>query len=1207
MSTRMTLPALLLVGSLCRCACAIEDALLEYDFAAVAEAGMVGNLAGAELSGELRGTWAQTALPEEGAGSVLTLDGESGFVEVPGSAGVHIGEQGFTVVATVRLADSGTVEGAADSHDMILFKNQEYLFGRTAGGRRLYFNIHDGKGWSASVTGGECRPDVWTHVAAVVERINEPPQGRVGYHIGLYQDGELVAGREILNITSARTEGTVNIGKGWGGPWFLRGDIARVAVYPRAITEGELNRLLRAEKLAKVRFRHVAEPDPRYLPLLAETQEAVAAAGPERRRALERLVFATVQAVNHMDSEAEALPCLQTIQRLARDGDGDPQAAFRNAHTQFELLDGERIGLTFYAPRASAVALCGLFDLEQGREVLGRQQALWALEYRPPGGGDMRVLEGDDRALTSTVTVDRQARSAVLRWRHTADEEHPLDCEAACTLRLDGPRLSLRLEVDNDSPQVALRRTRFPLLRLRRLEEGTDQLLVPRMSGVVHPNPVGTRMRYEGDYPSGAAHMQFLAYYDDGRGVYVGCEDPKAWSKTLLAGAAGEDCEMAARWFVGCPGEGGNGFSQSGEVAVELFEGDWFDAARLYKRFARTAAWWPASRSREDTPRWYRDLTLWFIGNANTEAAERALIEQRRSLGLPVGLHWYGWNTEKFDDDYPHFTAREGFSETVARLQAEGIYVKPYINARLWETRDRGDEDYQYTSVALPATLKEESGEPYIEVYAKRSFSPMCPATPLWQRTMADLCSRLADRGVGAIYLDQVSAARPRPCFDKGHPHAAGAGEAWLEQGYWPMLATIRSELRATHPNVALNSEDAAEPYMHLMDGYLPWRFLDVGHVPAYQAIYAGRIQLTSRHFDDTSYEAQFPKAAEQMLYGEQIGWFSVGKLAEHPAFGAFVKKLAYTRRAFLPFFNEGDMEKPAALGEPTPSITADWGFYGPRIISTPAVLHSVWRLGDSMAVLFANTTCDPVTFELTPRPEAWGLEAGSVQALEFSEGAAPIGAQWQRGETRSVTVPGYGLSAWLLCSGDASAAEHQSRVAAVSELFLYLRQIDDETGMTPERKRAELQSRDPWLVPEVPVRSAAEWISAAEAPKLVRARASEDESFVGWIANEGSLCFGPIDLGQGEGTAVVECEVGVPDATTNGRLLVMEAIEGHGETLAETGLAGTGGYHSYETVRLALPAGTAGERAIVLQVRGSGSGICNIRRWRVVWEPPEG
>jgi len=271
----------------------------------------------------------------------------------------------------------------------------------------------------------------------------------------------------------------------------------------------------------------------------------------------------------------------------------------------------------------------------------------------------------------------------------------------------------------------------------------------------------------------------------------------------------------------------------------------------------------------------------------------------------------------------------------VARLEAEGVHVKPYINGRLWETRDRGDEDVEYTSVALPVTAKGLDGKPYIEGYNKRSFSPMCPATPLWQQTMVDLCTELAGYGVSAIYLDQVSAARPRPCFDPSHPHVPGAGEAWLEQGYWPMLERIRRELRAEHPNLALCSEDAAEPYMHLLDSCLPWRFLDIGRVPAYQSIYAGRIQLTARHFGDTSYEALFPKAAEQMLYGEQIGWFGVDMLTSNPAFAAFVKKLAHTRRAFLPFFNEGDMRAPRR-SPPTGASMAHGSSPRPRYSTAP-------------------------------------------------------------------------------------------------------------------------------------------------------------------------------------------------------------------------------------------------------------------------------
>ena len=1183
-------------------ACAATAApIMQYRFDTVGTEPTIPNLAGPEYVGRLEGG-ARVASVDGQAVAALTLDGQTGWVQIPGSAGLHLGPAGFTVVATVRFADAGTVEAQPETHDMILFKPGEYLFGRT--GQRLYFNLHDGRAWAASVVGGACQAGVWTHAAAIIERIDEPPQGRVGYFVRLYLNGAMVATREILNCTGTTTDTPVNLGKGWGGPWFFRGDIAHLAVYPRPLSGGELNALLRDETLAPVVFKRTAAADPRFAPLLAEVRAAVAAAEAPRRLPLTRLVAAVEQAAHQVDTQAALLPFLASVQGLAAGAAADPLAEFARAHPEFTFLGHERLGVALFSPRPAAGALCSLFDLVSGREILGEQRALWALQYEPPGGGAARTVDSTAPTLVTALTTDRARGSATLEWTQAATAEYPFGFVARSELSLAGPRLALTLTVDNRSPEVALREVRFPVVRLRRLEQGTEQLLVPRMSGVLHPNPVKSHLSYAGQYPSGSAHLQFFAYYDDRGGVYVACEDGLARSKDLQALGEDNDCELSYLWYVGCRGVGGNGFASSGPAVLELFAGDWFDAAQIYKRFAQTAAWWPASRRRADTPDWYRNLTVWFIGNANTPKAAADLIAMRHDLGLPIGLHWYGWNTERFDDDYPHFSPREGFADTVAQLQAQGVYVKPYINARIWETRDRGDEDFQYTSVALPATVKDRQGQPVLEGYNQRSFAAMCPATPLWQKTMADLCAQVAGYGVAAIYLDQVSAGRPRLCFDPTHPHAAGAGEAWLEQGYWPMLAAIRRDLRQQHPDLVLNSEDAAEPYMHVLDGYLPWRFLDVGHVPAYQSIYAGRIQMTSRHFDDTTYDALFPKAAEQLLYGEQVGWFGLHPVTANPAFKVFVKKLAHTRRAFLPYFNEGDMLKPAAFAAAIPSVTADWGFYGPRLITTPALLHSAWRLGESVAVLFVNTTCTPVAAALAPSAADWGLKGDSLRLREYREGAAPTTLTWSPGQPGRVDVPGYGLAAWLITDAAAAEPAPAAQAEAVATLFLALRDFDLQAEMTPERKRAECDQRDPWTLPDTPVRAAEEWIPAATAAKLLQARVAPDGTYVGWIGSSSALCFGLVDFGSAAGSAVLECEVAVPPETTNGRIRFLEAVAGRGELLAEAKLESTGGWSNWATLRLPLPAGTAGRKGVVVRVTGRGSGICNVRRWRLVREP---
>ena len=58
------------------------------------------------------------------------------------------------------------------------------------------------------------------------------------------------------------------------------------------------------------------------------------------------------------------------------------------------------------------------------------------------------------------------------------------------------------------------------------------------------------------------------------------------------------------------------------------------------------------------------------------------------------------------------------------------------------------------------------------------------------------------------------------------------------------------------------------------------------------------------------------------------------------------------------------------------------------------------------------------------------------------------------------------------------------------------------------------------------------------------------------------------------------------------------------GSALATARLPKTGGYDQYTTVRLPLATGVAGRKNIVVIFEGRGSGLCNVRRWRLVREP---
>ena len=152
-----------------------------------------------------------------------------------------------------------------------------------------------------------------------------------------------------------------------------------------------------------------------------------------------------------------------------------------------------------------------------------------------------------------------------------------------------------------------------------------------------------------------------------------------------------------------------------GEVVVEAFRGDWFDAAQIYRAWAeQNAQWWPQREewARTDTPKWMREVCIW---GRPYGSFEQAVPPTKRfaeyMAGLPMAVHWYSWHEIPFDNNYPHyFPAKPGFAEGVKAMQEAGVRVMPYINGRLW---DMDTEDFKTT--ALPAATKKRDGQPYVE------------------------------------------------------------------------------------------------------------------------------------------------------------------------------------------------------------------------------------------------------------------------------------------------------------------------------------------------------------------------------------------------------------------------------------------------------------------------------------------------------------
>lgn len=391
------------------------------------------------------------------------------------------------------------------------------------------------------------------------------------------------------------------------------------------------------------------------------------------------------------------------------------------------------------------------------------------------------------------------------------------------------------------------------------------------------------------NYPSYGASMQFMAFWNEStkRGIYYGLHDPSPAYKKIHFSKNAHEKHFTFKGIQPLTDidRGRNSQSLYGSCVWELFDGNWYEAAMLYREFfLKNAVWMPETdeNGRKDCPDWMKQTAHWWRVRMKTdEQYVDDILEANADLGYDSPVHLYDWFEIPYDNDYPHyFPAKPAFHSGVKRLQENGVKVMPYINARLWDTRDRGLEDWEFTKKALPNCTKDRRGEPFIEIYNSKESdgssvrnSIMCPSTACWQETVSGIVSKLLNEvGVNAVYMDQIAAAQPYPCEDRTHAHRAGGGSWWVES-YNNLLDHVN---RVRPENTALSTECTADPFMKHMQAYLTWIWVHNNQVPAFVAIYSGYVTMFGRNycfmpFDDD--EGQRIMIAQSFTFGEQLGW----------------------------------------------------------------------------------------------------------------------------------------------------------------------------------------------------------------------------------------------------------------------------------------------------------------------------------------------
>ncbi len=643
---------------------------------------------------------------------------------------------------------------------------------------------------------------------------------------------------------------------------------------------------------------------------------------------------------------------------------------------------GNKMAAYVWAKPEDGAGLMSIFDRERSRELLTpdpTSAAFWEVIVkdgaRPNddiGAGTSFSNQG--RPCKVKFHADDAGGRMIFRWSKgiTVEVEQRLDAEEAL--------LRGRLEATHKKGLISVM---FPVVNgIKPLTPDSvgDQILYTGRFGDLKPSPFtsGETPHYTGCPPA----MQFTALTGDGQGLYFAEEDGQVNRKLLTwraySGRAGagtaysEKADSPSRrpisgetdpdadllmfsiehYVLGWGSEKpSKEYRSPGDLVLGPFSGDWYDAARIYRKWALTAPWCAKGPiyERADYPKWFLEAPYWTFGDLGDERGIEEALEKQAFYEVPTMIsHVYNYYFPMHQDDrYPEYfpprLGSVGLKETVVRLQEKGIRIVPYVNGTLV---DMDTDSFRMENAEREGALwlnPEAEPNTTIRYGGGASMMRMCPGSPYWRKQMLDDTRELIGRyGMDGIYVDFLT-DHMLDCYNKAHGHAITGGTFWTKAVHdlYEEMHKVGKEL---NPDFILTSEGVGEYVIDVHETFF-CNGTTGSQAPLFHAVYHGYSNIYGGCYGKTD-----PlHVGRWWLMGSQNGWHG-----GHLRAGTYYRDLLKCRWEFgTPYLGYGEMLRPPKIGGGLPTVSSTSG-YG--TITVPAVEGSAWKAPDgTVGIFFLN------------------------------------------------------------------------------------------------------------------------------------------------------------------------------------------------------------------------------------------------------------
>jgi hypothetical protein len=694
-----------------------------------------------------------------------------------------------------------------------------------------------------------------------------------------------------------------------------------------------------------------------------------------------------------------------------------------------------------------------------------RQHDLFTLRFRNATGVPVLVPSGGAASVSRETTSDDEGTLHTLTFAAIPVSRYfPQTVDATVTVRCRAGDANTywRIAVDFESSALLeyLEYVEFPGLVLN--DDlvgvgGASELFWPLNEGCLVED-AGQRAEHgfgyrPMEYPSGGwnglypgpLQMQFMAMTNPAGSLYVAAHDPAGHMKEIEWEPVEGGIRIIYKVFTGAAT---GPWSMPYDMVIGAFDGDWQDAAEIYRSWSDTNLVQSATRleEREDLPEWIGDspvvVTYGATGPGHhagpTEPNELFpfanviphLDRYAEAFGtkmLNVLMQWEG--TAPWSPPYvwPPLGGEEAFRDYAKGLHERGHICGLYCSGTAWtQFSSTGPGNYDRRDDFVREGLaKEMTKGPQGEMVATvcngdslRHGYDFCPASARGAEILAEEARKMQEAGVDYIQLfDQNLGAAPYFCYSPDHDHPRAPG-AWETDAMRELIDRIQSTLDAGDTQVLLGCEAAAaETFVDrlpLNDLRYPMTFPFGRPVPAYAHVYHEYVnnfqgnQVSTAEWIDTDSSPHhvllltaYSFAAGDLMTiilkdGGKIHWSWCCRWEEEPPeqepIIALIRNLtAWRKGAGRDYLHFGRMEKPLALNG-----VGEYAFKrkkGSRL-SYPSVLTTRWSLPERPDAQFLVNYLpeeQTVTVATEPGTVVTVHRAADGSVTERIEGSGPL------------------------------------------------------------------------------------------------------------------------------------------------------------------------------------------------------------------------